>query len=292
MQKRFGKEIYLIESVLLLIYCSASLLLLLPIYFKKIGISEIYIGLLTSTFYLSSLFSRAIIGEVLDKGNPKKVLFIGIVLFSLSVIFYPFIKEASFYLYLIRVIHGISLSAILLSILLLAVMFSREDNRAGVLSLISVSFLLPNIFMPFIGEKIIENLGFGYFFSSAFLISAIPIIFYFQIPKVNTSNQEKGNSFFEPLKKQGFATILILTTLLGFAVSTVNTFTPLWAKQMKASVGVFFTSAAIVAVSIRLFLPGKLKIWGKMSLLSISFFVLSSGILLISLSSSHLLFNK
>ncbi len=286
MHYKFGKEIYLIETVLLLVYCSSSMLLLLPIYFNKIGISEISIGFLVSSFYISSLVSRTFIGSILDRGVPKRVLFLGITFFSFSVILYSFIKTETIFLYIIRVFHGISLSAVLLSVLLMSVVFSREDNRAGVLGLISVSFLLPNIFMPFLGEKIIEKFGFDCFFTSAFAISAITILFLFQIPEAKNLRKTEKESFFEPLKKEGFTTILLLTSLLGFGVSTVNTFTPLWAKEMKTTVGVFFTAAAIFAVSIRLFLPGKIKIWGKMKLLSPFFITFSIGIFLISLVSS------
>jgi len=283
---RFRKEIYLIETILLLVYCSSSMLLLLPIYFKNIGVSEISIGFLASSFYISSLLSRTFIGSIIDRSAPKKVLFLGIIFFSLSVILYSFIKKATIFLYIIRILHGLSLSAVLLSVLLFSVIFSREESRAGVLGLISVSFLLPNIFMPFLGEKIIEKLGFTYFFGSAFAISFITIFFLFGIPEVKNTGKTGKESFFEPLKKRGFPTILLLTSLLGFAVSTVNTFTPLWIKEMKITVGVFFTTAAIFAVSIRLFLPGKIKIWGKMKLLSPSFIAFSIGIFLISLVSS------
>lgn len=287
MLPRLGKEIYLIETVLLLVYCSSSMLLLLPIYFNNIGLSEISIGFLASSFYISSLLSRAFIGSILDRGAPKKVLFLGIIFFSFSVILYSFIKKATIFLYIIRIFHGFSLSAILLSVLLLSVIFSREENRAGVLGLISVSFLLPNIFMPFLGEKIIEKFGFTCFFVSAFAISCITIFFLFGIPEVKNLMKDGKESFLEPLKKRGFPTILLLTSLLGFAVSTVNTFTPLWAKEVKTTVGVFFTTASIFAVFIRLFLPGRIKIWGKMKLLFFSFITFSIGIFIISLVSSN-----
>lgn len=288
MHHKFGKEIYLIETVLLLVYCSSSLLLLLPIYFKKIGISELSIGFLASLFYISSLLSRSFIGSILDRGAPKKILLMGIVLFSLSVILYPFIRAENILLYIVRVFHGVSLSAILLSVLLMSVFFSREDNRAAVLGLISVSFLLPNIFMPFIGEKIIEKLGFKYFFAIAFAISFVTLFLLLKVPEVENIRKAERESFFSPLKKKGFPIILLLTSLLGFGVSTVNTFTPLWAKEKGTTVGLFFTTAAIFAVSIRLFLPGKIKIWGKMELLVPSFIAFSTGIFLISIISSNI----
>ncbi len=291
MRYSFRREIYFIETVLLLVYCSSSMLLLLPIYFKKIGISEISIGFLASTFYVFSLLSRSFIGSIVDRCDPKKVLFFGILSFSISVALYYFIRGETISLYLIRIFHGISLSAILLSVLLMSVIFSREENRASVLGLISVSFLLPNIFMPFLGEKIIEKLGFEYFFVSAFSLSAVTILFLFYIPGLKVREIEESGGFFKPLKKKGFPTILLLTALLGFGVSTVNTYTPLWAKEMRATVGVFFTTAAIFAVSIRVFLPGKLKIWGKMKLISISFAIFSVGIFLISLLYSNFIFS-
>jgi|GEM_PF-3184360 len=289
MLTKFSKEIYLIETILLLVYCSSSLLLLLPIYFKNIGISEISIGFLASSFYISSLLSRTIIGSILDRGAPKKVLFFGIILFSSSVILYSFIKRATPILYIIRIFHGFSLSAILLAVLLLSVLFSKEEEKAGVLGFISVTFLLPNIFMPFLGEKIIEKLGFSYFFCFAFIISFVTIFLLFGIPDLKQKDNIGRGGFFEPLKKEGFPIILLLTSLLGFGVSTVNTFTPLWVKEMKTTVGVFFTTAAIFAVSIRLFLPGKIKIWGKMELISLSFIIFSFGVFLISKSSSNLI---
>ncbi|MGQ9618937.1 MAG: MFS transporter [Candidatus Aminicenantia bacterium] len=289
MLDKVEKEVYLIEAILLLVYCSSSMLILLPLYFKHIGIQEISIGVLTSIFYLSSLVSRPIIGEIVDRGAPKKFLFLGILLFSVSVIFYSFLKKDSVFLYIVRALHGISLSSILLSILLMSVIFSNEKNRASVLGLISVSFLLPNIFMPFLAERIIESYGFGCFFASAFIISAVTLSFLPKIPEINISTKPKKESFFEPLKRNGFIIILLLATLLGFGVSTVNTFTPLWAKYNRVFVGYFFTTASIVAVSIRFFLPGKIKIWGKMKLLLFSFLIFSAGIFLISLSKSTLL---
>ncbi|MEW6455530.1 MAG: MFS transporter [Acidobacteriota bacterium] len=280
----FPKEIYQIDVIILLLYCTNSLMLLLPLFLKKLGATPDIVGIYVGIYFIFTFFSRPIIGWIIDVVNPKRILLTGLIFLSFFVFCYLVVKKLGFFLIFVRAGQGMSYSSILISLLLLAVIFSDETNRAHVLSILSIFFLLPNLFMPFIGEWIIEKTGFFLYFMFAFILCVTALIISSRIKfEWKRTESTKSRNFFSLIRNSKFLIVSIFSFFLGLGLSSTNTFVPLWIKNFPSvKIGFFFTSAALIAVLIRFFIGGRFKFWAKGETVLFSFYILGLGIFLTS----------
>jgi len=282
-KRKLPEGILFIQFLLLLIYSTLSLLILLPLYFKKIGGSPSQIGFFIGLFSFTSFFSRPFMGWLLDRENPKKIFVLGNFLFLVSVSLYPLIKSMNIFLAFLRIFHGFSFSMTILAGLLIAVFLSREEVRAYALGIISIAFMLPQLVMPMLGENIIEYYGYSPFFALIILLTFVAFILSFKVKfSLEREPSSKEEKFLKILKRKQSLLYLPLSFLIGFGVSSCFTFVPLLKKagtSLKA--GFFFTFAALTAVFVRAFLGRRLRWWGKPVIITPCFIFFSIGIFLL-----------
>ena len=176
-EKKLPRVVFSIHFLVLMTFSSLVALTLLPLFFEHLGGSPSQIGFLVGLFSFSSFACRPFGGWLLSRVHPKKVLLAG--LFALPGItsLYLFVQKLDWLLIFIRVFHGASFSIFILAALLIVIMAAREEDRAYAIGVVSTGFLLPFLLVPFIGEEIIKNLGFSYFFLFSIVLCAIPFIF-------------------------------------------------------------------------------------------------------------------
>ncbi|MFQ6082018.1 MAG: MFS transporter [Candidatus Aminicenantia bacterium] len=291
MEKRtLPKGILSIQFLILLIYASLSLLVLLPLYFKEIGGSPSQIGFFIGIFSLASFLSRPFIGWLLDRKDPRKIFILGNFLFLISVSLYPLIKSMSLSLTFLRIFHGFSFSMTILAALLMAIFLSKEEVRAYALGIISIAFMLPQLIMPMLGEKIIEDYGFSIYFGLTIALVFISFLLSFNLKFkiIRETIPGKKTKFTEILRRRKTLLLLPLSFLVGFGVSSSFTFVPLLtAEESLLRAGFFFTFSALTAVFVRAFLGKRLSWWGKPVVLFPCFILFSLSIFLLFLSKNN-----
>ena len=176
-KKKLAPGILSIQLLVLLSYSSIAMLILLSLYFKHLGGSPRQIGFLLGIFSLSSFLSRPFVGWLLSRYNPRKVAVAGLILLLIMTIMYLFIQELNWFVVLIRVFHGLGFSVFILAAILIAVLITRQEERAYAIGVVSTGFMLPLLFVPFMGEGIIERFGFNFFFLCAVFLAAIPLLY-------------------------------------------------------------------------------------------------------------------
>ncbi len=293
-KKRLPPGILPIQFLVLMSYSSLAILALLPLFFEHLGGNRREIGFLVGLFSLAAFFSRPFGGWLLSRFNPRKVLIGGFSLILVTTVLYLFIKSLNWFVVFIRIFHGIGFSIAVLAALLIVVLKVGREERTYAIGVVSTGFMLPLLIVPYIGEVIIERLGFFYFFLSAVVLAAIPSFYAFikkiSVPQFSEDPAAQSTGFFRLLGQKKIFLIFSLTFIFEVALSSSLSFVPLLAYEDSAMrAGYYYTFLGLTSVFMRLYAGRRLKFWGSPMLILPAFCFLSGGGLIIYLSYNNFL---
>jgi MFS family permease len=293
-KKKLAPGILSIQLLVLLSYSSIAMLILLSLYFKHLGASPRQIGFLLGIFSLSSFLSRPFVGWLLSRYNPRKVAVAGLILLLAMTIMYLFIQELNWFVILIRVFHGLGFSIFILAAILIAVLITRQEERAYAIGVVSTGFMLPLLFVPFMGEGIIERFGFNFFFLCAVFLAAIPLLYGLfwkvKLPRFPEDAGVKSAGFLRLLRQRRICLIFFLTFVFEIGLSSSLSFVPLLARgESPMWAGYYYTFLSLTAVFMRLYGGKRFAFWGSPKLLLPAFYFISGGGILIYLATNNYL---
>ena len=292
--KKIAPGILSIQLLVLMSYSSVAMLILLSLYFKNLGGSPQQIGFLLGIFSLSAFLSRPFVGWLLSRYNPRKVVVAGLILNLIMTTMYLFIQELNWFVVFIRIFHGIGFSVFILAALLIAVLITREDERAYAIGVVSTGFMLPLLVVPSMGEGIIERFGFFSFFLCAIFLAAIPLLYGFfwkvKLPRFPEDSGVKSVSFLRLLRQRKICLIFFLTFVFEIGLSSSLSFVPLLAhEESPMRAGYYYTFLSLTAVFMRLYGGKRFIFWGSPKLLLPAFYFISAGGILIYFASNNIL---
>lgn len=293
-KKKLAPGILSIQLLVLMSYSSVAMLILLSLYFKNLGGSPQQIGFLLGVFSLSAFLSRPFVGWLLSRYNPRKVVVAGLILNLIMTTMYLFIQELNWFVVFIRIFHGIGFSVFILAALLIAVLITREDERAYAIGVVSTGFMLPLLVVPSMGEGIIERFGFFSFFLCVIFLAAIPLLYGFfwkvKLPRFPEDSGVKSVSFLHLLRRRKICLIFFLTLVFEIGLSSSLSFVPLLAhEESPMRAGYFYTFLSLTAVFMRLYGGKRFIFWGSPKLLLPAFYFLCGGGILIYFASNNIL---
>jgi predicted MFS family arabinose efflux permease len=292
-QPRLNKTIHILLFLTVMSFSSMAVMSLLPIYLENLGGSPGKIGFLMGLFSLASLISRPFVGWSLSRFNQKKVMIAGLGFQVVVTILYLFVDQLGWFITVVRIAHGISVSFFIVSALLIVVQVVSEKQRAYALGVVSAGFMLPLLVVPYIAEAIILKVGFSAFFIFALVFVAVPFIAVLFIRLDIQEEPEKhssgGEGYFRLLTRRRIFSILCLTFVFEMALSAMLSFVPLLTVQISGmTAGVFYTCLGGMAVFMRLYVGRRFKFWGNTLLIIPAFLLLASGTLGVFYSQSSL----
>ncbi len=292
--KKIPPGILSIQLLVLMFYSSVAMLILLSLYFKNLEGSPQQIGFLLGVFSLSAFLSRPFVGWLLSKYNPRKLVVAGLILNLLMTIMYLFIQELNWFVVFIRIFHGIGFSVFILAALLIAVLITREDERAYAIGVVSTGFMLPLLVVPFVGEEIIERFGFFSFFLCAVFLAAIPLLYGLfwkvKLPRFPEDSGVKSVGFLRLLRQKKICLIFFLTFIFEIGLSSSFSFVPLLAhEESSMRAGYYYAFLSLTVVFMRLYGGKRFIFWGSPKLLLPSFYLISAGGILIYFASNNFL---
>ena len=293
-KKKLAPGILSIQLLVLMSYSSVAMLILLSVYFKHLGGSPRQIGFLLGIFSLSAFLSRPFVGWLLSRFNPRKVVVAGLILTLIMTTMYLFIQELNWFVVLIRIFHGLGFSVFILAALLIAVLITREEERAYAIGVVSTGFMLPLLVVPFMGEGIIERFGFFFFFLCAIFLAAIPLLYGLfwkvKLPRFPEDSGIKSVSFLRLLRQRRIFLIFFLTLVFEIGLSSSLSFVPLLAHgESPMWAGYFYAFLSLIAVFMRLYGGKRFVFWGSPKLLLPAFYFISGGGILIYFASNNIL---
>ncbi|HVS88315.1 MAG TPA: MFS transporter [Candidatus Acidoferrum sp.] len=202
----------------------------LPVYAEQVGIGTAMIGLLIAAYDFAEILAKPAFGVLADRQGMKKTMLAGIVIFTLSSVFYPFVSPRL--LIFVRFLQGLGaagLSAV--SLALIGAYYSdRRGSAYGVYNAIKGSGY---VLSPIIGGLIVSRSNFSGLFLATAAIGVFAFLISLPLPSVQAepvggtlhddddfSIKSLGSVFREPLLAKWYAIIVVnmffVSILFGF----------------------------------------------------------------------------
>ncbi len=162
----------------------------LPFYAEKVGIGLTMIGLLIAIYDFAEIVAKPVFGGLADKKGMKKALYLGIIIFILASLLYPFVPPK--FLIVVRFLQGLggaSLSAV--SLAMVGTLYKENKGKAfGIYNAIKG---LGYVVSPIIGGAIVMKSNFGGIFYACAGIGFIALLLAFTLP----ADKQKGSAAFD-----------------------------------------------------------------------------------------------
>ena len=193
----------------------------LPFYAEKIGIGLTMIGLLIAVYDFAEIVAKPVFGGLADKRGMKKALYLGIIIFTLASLLYPFVPPKL--LILVRFLQGLggaSLSAV--SLAMVGILYKENKGKAfGIYNAIKG---LGYVISPVIGGAIVMKSSFAGIFYACAGIGVIALLLAFTLP----ADKQKSSSAFDDDDDFSLKSLWVVlknkTLLPWFLIIVINMF--------------------------------------------------------------------
>lgn len=151
----------------------------LPFYAEKVGIGLTMIGLLIAIYDFAEIVAKPVFGGLADKKGMKKALCLGIIIFILASLLYPFVPPK--FLIVVRFLQGLG-GAALSAVSLAMVGTLYKDNKGKAFGIYNAIKGLGYVVSPVIGGAIVMKSDFGSIFYACAGIGIIALLLAFTLP--------------------------------------------------------------------------------------------------------------
>jgi MFS family permease len=162
----------------------------LPFYAEKVGIGLTMIGLLIAIYDFAEIVAKPVFGGLADKKGMKKALYLGIIIFILASLLYPFVPPK--FLIVVRFLQGLG-GAALSAVSLAMVGTLYKDNKGKAFGIYNAIKGLGYVVSPVIGGAIVMKSNFGGIFYACAGIGFIALLLAFTLP----ADKQKGSAAFD-----------------------------------------------------------------------------------------------
>ncbi len=162
----------------------------LPFYAEKVGIGLTMIGLLIAVYDFAEIIAKPVFGGLADKRGMKKALYLGIIIFTLASLLYPFVPPK--FLIVVRFLQGLggaSLSAV--SLAMVGILY--KDNKGKAFGIYNAIKGFGYVISPIIGGAIVMKSSFAGIFYACAGIGVIALLLAFILP----ADKQKSSSAFD-----------------------------------------------------------------------------------------------
>ncbi|OHD08452.1 MAG: hypothetical protein A2086_00745 [Spirochaetes bacterium GWD1_27_9] len=261
---------------------------MLPPYLSSIGATKGYIGFFMNINSLVLVFFVVIFGRFTSRIDQKKALFIGYLLFFISIISMFYFFDNLIMLLILRFVAAISFSFgytmhsnIIFDII-------PKEKRASSFALFGISGVMSNPVGSFIGELIIKRYHSKYLFILSAIFSAITIILVLFIKHKQKFQEFKEYlSFFDIIKRRQLLYLIVMALIFGGTFGIFASFIPNFSKERLgvANLSMFFIPFSIIIIFVRIFFSNLLDKHKKENIIFFSLFCMLApmvGILFLS----------
>lgn len=220
-------------------------------------------GLAAGIFIVAALFSRIFTGRAIEQVGRKKMLYIGLTVFSIATVLYFKATYFPFFM-LVRIIHGIGFGISTTSTATIIANIIPHDRRGEGIGFYSLSVTLGSAIGPLIGMNLYQYVSF-----KAILILCVALLVvifvqsvFLKIPKAELTVEQLDdmkrltlNNFFE----FKVLPIALIATLVYFSYSSIIGFLSIYTKEINlVGAGSFFFMVYSLSILISRPLIGRL----------------------------------
>lgn len=258
---------------------------------EEYGASTSEAGLVTGIFIIGVLTGRLLIGRILDKIGRKRTMIIGLVLFTLTTLFY-FLNIGLSFLLVNRFLHGMTLGMASTAAGTIAAQIIPTTRKGEGIGYFSMSATLAAAIGPFIGLTMSQHSSYEMIFTLCLLLGVFSLVvsLFIYVPPVEApanSVETKGfkiSNYIEP--KAVPIAIVTLAVSLGYA--SVLSFINFYAMEINLveTASFFFLVYAISILLSRPFTGRLMDIKGANFIMYPAFILFAGGLFLLSRADS------
>ncbi len=172
--KQLNQKLLLIMIIQFLIYFGFSMVIpVVPELVTELGVSTVHVGWLLATYSIAGFIVAPLFGRLSDKYGRRPILLGGLIVFSLSFLFFGLYIDNLVIMYIARVFGGIASGALYTATTSMVADISSREERTRYMGLIGMSIGLGFIFGPGVGGILGDiNLSFAFYMTAAVLAGA------------------------------------------------------------------------------------------------------------------------
>ncbi|MEC1961020.1 MFS transporter [Bacillus subtilis] len=266
------KNIIALSSVPLVMTLGNSMLIpVLPMMEKKLSVTSFQVSLIITVYSVVAIICIPIAGYLSDRFGRKKMIILGLLIFSLSELIFGLGTHVSIF-YFSRILGGVSAAFIMPAVTAYVADITTLKERSKAMGYVSAAISTGFIIGPGAGGFIA---GFGirmpFFFASAIaLIAAVTSVFILKESlsieeRHQLSSHTKESNFIKDLKRSihpVYFIAFIIVFVMAFGLSAYETVFSLFSDHKfgftPKDIAAIITISSIVAVVIQVLLFGKL----------------------------------
>jgi len=262
-----------------------SLYILFPLFIRRLGGSELSIGLYAGITGAAAVIARLPVGRLLDTQGRRRVLTGAGLLHVAAWLGFLGIRRLDGVSVLLVLIFGFASGSLFASFFTYASDIVPIARRSEGIAMFGIWGMLPNGLGPLLGEYVIGHAGFHVYFVVGAAFAGTSLCVSRFLPETAVPARARAPSDSEgpaDFPWRGLLFLLCTTFMFGTAVNSLFTFlAPFAHARGRGSAGSFFMSYALTAVAVRVFtgrLPDRL---GLQRVLVPALFLYAFGVLLV-----------
>ena len=269
----------------------------LPAYLDAIGIKQQQIGLIIGAFAIGLIFTRPLVGKLVDTRGRKLVLLIGTAVVAIAPLGYLATTSIPS-LVVIRAFHGISIAAFTTAYSALVVDLAPPKQRGEIIGLMSLTNPVGIALGPAIGGYL-QVAG---MYSEIFWVSiGCGAMSWLATTQLRQPPSPIDPREVEPVPTTSIRNILtnpalgipaLVLMLIGFPFGAIHTFLPLYIQTLHLNFnpGLFYTIAAMASFSARSLIGSRADRYGRGLFIALSLCCYTAGIAFVATANSELSF--
>ncbi len=294
--KNRNRMLYLAIMNLFIVFLGTGLVIpVMPMLQESMHLTGTTMGLLVSVFAIFQLVASPITGIISDKFGRKKLIAIGMAIFSISELIFGLGHTVS-WLYFSRALGGIAAALIMPSVTAYVADVTTIEERPKSMGLVSAAISGGFIIGPGLGG-FIANFGMRVpFFVASFigLVGCILAILILKEPEkkvVHGQSVEKG-SFVEVIKNPAFTFPFVVILISSFGLQAFESIYSIMAVInfgfSTTEIAMIITVSGSLALVFQIvFFDGIIKLLGEVGLIRISFFASAIFVGVIAITESN-----
>ena len=279
----FNLQFLLIAATNLFLFLIVATWCFLPVVIVGLGGDNVDVGLVMGSIGITSLGSLPVLAPLIEKHGRKIFIIGGILVIGLTNAGFLLFHSYSPLMIVVRLIQGVAFSACFNGCATAIVDLLRPEERAQGIGLFGVSGSMAVAVGPFLGEKVLLTWGTEAYFLLLVGFGLLGFITALTVKEANRrSSHERIRGFFPTALQDGHLSMMVMAGIFGSGFAAMNTFFPLYAKNLGFRAGTFFVCYGVCLLLVRIMLGSLADRIDRSKL--IFFCLVGFGLLLISTS--------
>ena len=235
---------------------------ILPIYANDLGATMIQIGMLTSAWSLSRLIFTAPMGRYSDRSSKKRVIVIGLAIYSIVSVFYAFSWNFAS-LISVRILHGMGSAMAMPVAIAYGAEIAPRGKEGQYMGVLNLAMMAGFAFGPFLGGTLtdIASKEVAFYVMAALTgVSLVLAVMFLPDVQFSTEKKKKSGSFRQIFANRELSTIIIYSFISTLAIASIFGFLSIYLSQPKSAGGMELSLSTIgMVLSVGQFISASLQ---------------------------------